>query len=175
MSVSEDRYKCLRAYRDTFPRNLMHGNARTHARAPTHTHAHAHAHAHADITHAHGPSLSRIARPPRRDRCADPSVCVCLFVDLVCLFAPHVRVGQRRRAQRCPRRRRFSMRTRMIMYKCTPLRAALRRPAAHAAVRSAADGVDRSHCIQFAVIRRDACLPRYSRRAVRVCSAAVYL
>jgi hypothetical protein len=77
-----------------------------HARARAHTqHARTHSDSHtrADIKNAHGPSLRRSGRPPRRDRCArgcvDPSLCVCVCL-CVCLFAPHVRLGERRRAQR---------------------------------------------------------------------------
>jgi hypothetical protein len=138
----------------------MHTNARTHARARTRTRIRRH---------------YICTRPVAVSQRVEPCVC------LVCLFAPHVRVGERRRAQRCPRRRRrlscarSCKRTRIVVYKHTPLRAALRRPAAHAALSSAADGVESSHGVQSATIRRDACLPRYSRRAVRVCSAPVYL
>jgi hypothetical protein len=135
------------------------------------------------MTHAHCPVAGSHARPPRRDRCADPSVCV--FLCLVCLFGVFVCAARSRRraptraavssAAAAPLCARSCMRTRIIIYEHTQLRAALRRPAAHVALRSAADGADRSHGIPFAVIRRDACLPRYSRRAVRSCSAPVYL
>jgi hypothetical protein len=67
-----------RAYRDVFARNLMHTNARTHARARTRTRRH--------HTRTRPVAVSQRAAAAARPLCRPVRVCVCLLVWCVCLW-----------------------------------------------------------------------------------------